>query len=109
MNHCDPVRLAVAVHKNQLRATRKQCHKQQHLAGQSTGSTIEVKLADRKSTRYEGGYGNDRGGGGVGGGGFSRGGGGGSYGGGGYGGGGGRRGATYTTSAFPSLRLCQHV
>ncbi|KAL3147279.1 hypothetical protein ABBQ32_002769 [Trebouxia sp. C0010 RCD-2024] len=58
------------------------------------GSTIEVKLADRKSTRYEGGYGNDRGGGGGGGGGgFSRGGGGGSYGGGGggYGGGGGRR------------------
>lgn len=44
------------------------------------GSTIEVKLADRKSTRYEGGYGNDRGGGG--GGGFAPrgGGGGGSYG-----------------------------
>ncbi len=56
------------------------------------GSTIEVKLADRKSTRYEGGYGNDRGGGGGGGGGGgfappSRGGGGG----GGYG----RRGSFY--------------
>ena len=43
-----------------------------------------MKLADRKSTRYEGGYGNDRGGGagGGGGGGFAPrgGGGGGSYG-----------------------------
>ncbi len=49
----------------------------------TAGSTIEVKLADRKSTRYEGGYGNDMGGGaGGGGGGFAPrgGGGGGSYG-----------------------------
>ncbi|DBB05264.1 hypothetical protein WJX82_007423 [Trebouxia sp. C0006] len=66
------------------------------------GSTIEVKLADRKSTRYEGGYGNDMGGGaGGGGGGFAPrgGGGGGSYGRrddyGGGGGGGGSRGGGF--------------
>ena len=71
-----------------------------------------MKLADRKSTRYEGGYGNDRGGGAMGGGAMGGGGGGYSRGGGGGGGGYGRRGIAidlFLSAALARSKLCCRV